>query len=113
MSAPGAHFGLEVHTPLLSQRVDLGAPPLVGLSPLCVDQRIPVHPMQRRVERSHLHLNRATGEIGDRVLDTQPMRRPTVERAQDQQVQGSVNTVRARESRSTFEMIFYLYNLFI
>src|SRR5262245_65784882 len=73
--------------PLGGQAIGLDPLIVLGDLPLRTDPLLPLQPVQRRIERAGVHLQRLVGISSDRLADAVAMMWPPLKRLPDEHVQ--------------------------
>src|SRR6266852_6390145 len=90
---PTGMFRREVPPARGGQAVKFCAPVICGSSPFGFDPSFLQEPLERRVERAVLDLENVLRGLLDELGDAVAMHRPPAKRAQDEQVQGSLQEI--------------------
>src|SRR4029079_14282529 len=83
----------ELLPSLAGELIELGLAVVLGIAPFRLDQPLLLQPVQRRIERSLVHLQHVLRELLDPLGDSPSMHRVTGERAQDQEIQRALKQV--------------------
>src|SRR5580704_7663159 len=87
-------FDLQLLLAAAGERVELGAARVLGLAPLRVQPSGALQPLQRREQRSWIHLEYAARDLFHAAGDTKAMHGLQAQRFQDQHVQRALDYVR-------------------
>jgi len=87
---PARGLDLEVLPSRLRQAVVLRATTVLGLAPLGAEPTLLLQAMQGRKQRAGLNVERAPSDLGDAAPDPEPMVGAQGQRAQDKQIEGSL-----------------------
>src|SRR5262245_55733651 len=82
-SLPARAFGCQVFFSRGGQAIGLDPLIVLGDLPLRADPLLPLQPVQRRIERAGVYLQRLVGIGSDRLADAVAMLWPPLERLQD------------------------------
>src|SRR5262249_11251019 len=86
-SLPSRTFGGQMLFPGGGQAIGLAPLIVLGDLPLRADPLLPLQPVQRRIERAGVYLQRLVGIASDRLADAVAMLWPPLQRLQDEHVQ--------------------------
>src|SRR5215510_1330955 len=87
---PGVGFRLELGAAFRGELVVLRTPVVVGRAPARLDPAAPLEPVERRVERSLLDLQRGAGDLMEPLGDRPAVLRLERDRLENEEVEGAL-----------------------